>query len=219
MTTITIDTTGNGTYWLYSSDDWKDYVCENFDENVVLTGNRNFTEVKEASWYKDVADLAYEFDQYYDIDADVINEIADMYKEYTPAQIENFASLYNNARSTDDVDFIANAAMVLHPELHLDTATLRGYSQGGWQEAIYVTDNVDPDTLETFYFGKIADVFVEDSDGDSYGDIITDDELWDLERSGNLKEEFRSRYNIPDDEELVVRVSDGYTRTPKYKEY
>lgn len=45
MVEIKIDNTGDGTWWLYNSNQgWKDYCgCENFDEQVVLTGNRDFT--------------------------------------------------------------------------------------------------------------------------------------------------------------------------------
>ena len=47
MVEIKIDNTGDGTWWLYNSNQgWKDYCgCENFDEQVVLTGNRDFTVV------------------------------------------------------------------------------------------------------------------------------------------------------------------------------
>jgi len=50
MVEIKIDNTGDGTWWLYNSNQsWKDYCgCENFDEQVVLTGNRDFTDCTEA---------------------------------------------------------------------------------------------------------------------------------------------------------------------------
>lgn len=54
MVEIKIDNTGDGTWWLYNSNQgWKDYCgCENFDEQVVLTGNRDFTGCTEAEWYQ-----------------------------------------------------------------------------------------------------------------------------------------------------------------------
>ena len=43
MVEIRIDNTGDGTWWLYNDNNvWKDYCgCDNFDEQVVLTGNRH----------------------------------------------------------------------------------------------------------------------------------------------------------------------------------
>ena len=51
MTEIRIDNTGDGTWWLYNrSQGWKDYCgCENFDEHVVLTGNRDFLDAWKQS--------------------------------------------------------------------------------------------------------------------------------------------------------------------------
>lgn len=50
MTEIKIDNTGNGTWWLYGkSETWKDYIgCEDFDEEVVLVGNRDYNNYTEA---------------------------------------------------------------------------------------------------------------------------------------------------------------------------
>ena len=51
MTEIKINNTGDGTWYLYGrNDEWKNYVgCENFDEQVVLTGNCDFKAYTEAS--------------------------------------------------------------------------------------------------------------------------------------------------------------------------
>ena len=68
MVEIKIDNTGDGTWWLYNSNQsWKDYCgCENFDEQVVLTGNRDFTDCTEAEWYQKanelLDDIANDFD-------------------------------------------------------------------------------------------------------------------------------------------------------------
>lgn len=57
MTEIRIDNTGSSTDYLYTkSAMWRDYVdCENFDEEVVLTGNRDYNNFSEASWYQRTA--------------------------------------------------------------------------------------------------------------------------------------------------------------------
>lgn len=48
---------------LYSTHDmWKDYVCENFDDNVVICGNKDFLSVQEASWWVKTIDLINDID-------------------------------------------------------------------------------------------------------------------------------------------------------------
>lgn len=64
MVEIRIDNTGDGTWWLYNDNDvWKDYCgCDNFDEQVVLTGNRHCKEYKDAKWYQAAKDILNDID-------------------------------------------------------------------------------------------------------------------------------------------------------------
>lgn len=64
MTEIRIDNTGSSTDYLYTkSAMWRDYVdCENFDEEVVLTGNRDYNNFSEASWYQRTKEVLDDID-------------------------------------------------------------------------------------------------------------------------------------------------------------
>ena len=181
MTEIKIDNTGNGTWWLYGkSEIWKDYIgCEDFDEEVVLVGNRDYNNYTEASWYQRVKQILDDIDCYDEYPDNVSDEVNAKLKE-----------LYDKCRRTDDI--IVDVLKLLYPNDTFKTGTIRGYYQGDWQEYI-INGNVDVDLLEAFYFGSISDITV-DSNDDSFGDVITHDELWKAER-GDLKEYFRERYD------------------------
>ena len=77
MVEIKIDNTGNGTWWLYNSNQvWKDYCgCENFDEQVVLTGNRDFTGCTDAEWYQNAKEILNDIDCYDEYPTDVSDEV------------------------------------------------------------------------------------------------------------------------------------------------
>jgi hypothetical protein len=204
MTEIRIDNTGEGTWWLYGKNEsWKDYVgCENFDEQVVLIGNRDYSGCTEAEWYQNAKRILDNIDCYDEYPDDVSEEVNAKLKE-----------LYDKCRCTKDI--IIDVLRLLYPEDTFEEGTIRGYCQGEWQEYI-VMGNVDTDLLEAFYFGKIADIQVE-SDEDSFGDVITHDELWKAEREG-LKEYMRQRYDISKDEEIRILQADGYRQVVNWKE-
>lgn len=77
MVEIRIDNTGDGTWWLYNDNDvWKDYCgCDNFDEQVVLAGNRNCKEYKDAEWYQKAKEVIEDIDCY------------ELYPEYTSEEV------------------------------------------------------------------------------------------------------------------------------------
>ena len=68
MVEIRIDNTGDGTWWLYNDNDvWKDYCgCDNFDEQVILAGNRHCKECTDAEWYQAAKDILDDIDCYDD---------------------------------------------------------------------------------------------------------------------------------------------------------
>lgn len=200
MVTIKIDETGDGTWWLYGqSDNWKDYVCENFNDHVIIVGNRDFNTVEEAEWYERVKDLMMDIDN--DFEAE---EICDDYN-LSQEQYMSLKEIYDKARTLEDT--YVDALRVLYPDDTFESGTIRGYVQREWQEYI-VKGNVDTDLLEAYYFGQLADITVIDGD-EIYGDVITHDELWKAER-GDLKKFLRERYDISEDEELTVMKADGY---------
>ena len=204
MTEIKIDNTGNGTWWLYGkSETWKDYIgCEDFDEEVVLVGNRDYNNYTEASWYQRVKQILDDIDCYDEYPDNVSDEVNTKLKE-----------LYDKCRRTDDI--IVDVLKLLYPNDTFKTGTIRGYCQGDWQEYI-VNGDVDTNLLEAFYFGSISDITV-DSNDDSFGDVITHDELWKAER-GDLKEYFRERYDLSEDEEIHILKADGMRQVVDWQE-
>lgn len=204
MTEIRIDNTGEGTWWLYGgSENWKDYVgCYDFDEQVVLTGNRDFSDCTEATWYQRAKDVLNDIDCYDEYPDDVSEEVKGKLKE-----------LYDKCRCTEDI--IVDALRLLYPEDIFKEGTIRGYCQGDWQEYI-VKGDVDIDLLEAFYFGKIADISVDDGE-ESFGDVITHDELWEAEKE-DLKEYMRKRYELSEDEEIHIFQANGMKQVVDWKE-
>lgn len=210
MVEIKIDNTGDGTWWLYNSNQgWKDYCgCENFDEQVVLAGNRDFTGCTEAEWYQKanelLDDIANDFDAL---------DICDDYS-LTQEQYKTAKGMYDKCRCIEDI--LVDVIRLLYPEDTFKTGTIRGYSQGDWQDYI-VKGDVDTDLLEAMYFGKISDITVT-TDDEEFGDVITHDELWRAEREEGLKEFFRNHYELDKDEEIHILQADGYKQVVDWKE-
>lgn len=209
MVEIKIDNTGDGTWWLYNSNQgWKDYCgCENFDEQVVLVGNRNFTGYTEAEWYQKadelLNDIANDFDAL---------DICDDYS-LTQEQYKTVKEMYDKCRCTEDI--LVDVIRLLYPEDTFKTGTIRGYSQGDWQDYI-IKGDVDTDLLEAMYFGNISDITVT-TDEEEFGDVITHDELWRAEREEGLKEFFRNHYELGKDEEIHILQADGYKQVVDWK--
>lgn len=210
MTEIKIDNTGDGTWWLYNSNDgWKDYCgCENFDEQVVLKGNRDFKEYTEAEWYQRADELITDIENDFDE-----SDICDDYS-LTQEKYRLITEMYDKCRCTNDI--LVDVIRLLNPGDNFETGTIRGYCQGDWQEYI-INGNVDTDLLEAMYFGKISDITVT-TDNEEFGDVITHDELWRAEREEGLKEFFRKRYELGKSEEIHILQADGYKQVVDWKE-
>ena len=197
--------TGDGTWWLYNDNDvWKDYCgCDNFDEQVILAGNRHYKECTDAEWYQAAKDILNDIDCY------------DEYPEYTSEEVNaKLKELYDKCRCTEDI--IVDVLRLLYPEDAFKDGTIRGYCQGDWQDYI-VKGDVDTDLLEAMYFGKISDITVT-TDEEKFGDITTHDELWRAEREEGLKEYFRKRYELDKDEEIHILQANGYKQILDWKE-
>lgn len=204
MVTIKIDTTGDGISWLYDShNDWKDYCeCENFDEEVVLFGNREFEGCKKASWYKKVVNILSDIENYDVYPTELSKEINDKIK-----------SLYENCGDIEDI--IADVARLLYPDETFTTGTIRGYTQNEWQDYI-VKGSVPIELIEAIYFGKIADVSI-DYDGEEFGDILTYETLWEAEQTG-LMDFCKKKYHIDDHEIVKIYKADGFIQVLNWKE-
>ena len=205
MVEIRIDNTGDGTWLLYNDNNvWKDYCgCDNFDEQVVLAGNRHCKEYKDAEWYQKAKEVIEDIDCY------------ELYPEYTSEKVNaKLKELYDKCRCTEDI--MIDVLRLLYPEDAFKDGTIRGYCQGDWQNYI-VKGDVDTDLLEAMYFGKISDITVT-TDEEEFGDIITHDELWKAGRGEGLKEFFKNRYELDKDEEIHILQADGYKQILDWKE-
>lgn len=204
MIEISIDNTGDSTSWLYGSEQlWKDYIgCDNFDDQVVLIGNREFTGYTEAEWYNKAKEVLDDIDSY------------DEYPEYLSDEINNeIKNLYDKCRCTEDI--LVDVLRLLYPGETFSSGTIRGYSQSNWQDYI-IKGNVDIELLEAYYFGKISEICITHND-DSFHDVITHDELWKAEKE-DLKEYFRKKYEFSETEEIHIFQADGYTQVLNWKQ-
>lgn len=93
--------------------------------------------------------------------------------------------------------------------------TIKGYSQGDWNELYYVegTDEYYLEEIENFYMGKVDEfTVVEDDDEDSiYHDFIPHDVVWKGKKS-------ICEYLGLDPDTTSVYEDDGYERVYRYKE-
>lgn len=200
MTEIRIDNTGEGTCYLYNGNEmWKDYVgCENFDEEIVLFGNRQYANNTNASWYQKAKEVIINIDSYDKYPEDLSDETNAKLKE-----------LYDKCRSTADI--VVDVLRLLYPNDTFETGIIKGYCQ-----EYIVKGNVNVDLLEAYYFGKIADITVNDGK-EEYGDVITHDDLWKAERNG-LREYLKERYEIPEDEEIRILQANGMKQIIDWRE-
>lgn len=203
MTEIRIDNTGNGTWWLYNGNSvWKDYVCEDFDDSIVLFGNRDMNETKKAQWYQKAKEVLDNIDYYDEFPEDLSAETNAKLKE-----------LYDSCRCTDDI--MLDVIRLLNPSETFVTGIIRGYCQGDWQCYI-AKKNINVDNLEAFYFGSVSDITVT-TDEETFGDVITHDELWKAKKDG-LRSYLRKRYEIPNNEQLHVFMAEQMVSAPKWEE-
>ena len=194
MIEIRIDNTGDGCDWLYGKDKlWKNYVHEDFDEHVVLYGNRSYNGCTAASWYERAMEILNDIDNWDEYPEDLPEEINAKLKE-----------LYDGCRNINDI--VVDVIRLLYPNDEFECGILRGYCQGDWEYYI-VKGDVDTELLEALYFNKISDVTVIDGD-DNIGGFITDDALWEAKREDKLKEVLMEQFDIPDDEEIKIYKAD-----------
>ena len=146
-----------------------------------------------------------------------LKQLIDCYDEY-PTDVSDevnakLKEMYDKCRCTEDI--LVDVIRLLYPEDTFKTGTIRGYSQGDWQDYIVMGD-VDTDLLEAMYFGKISDITVT-TDEEEFGDVITHDELWRAEREEGLKEFFRNHYELDKNEEIHILQADGYKQVVDWK--
>ena len=111
-------------------------------QNIVITGNRQFAE------YGDDDLLAVIKNNYYDDDVEAKEDADGTYTEETIGY---------------DYDLYAELKKLTGKEWN--QTTIKGYSQGEWQDVYYAKDEIDNlriKEIEDFYMGKISEFHDED---------------------------------------------------------
>lgn len=206
----------NGLYW--NDDQWKTWVCEDFDENVVVL-DRN-SSVEEASWWEDVCDIVDALEN--TLEEDLEDSISYFYDNYgADVSRSKYAACWKMSQWVSDIEsaeFMVEVAEILNPKLSFSYGTIDGSSQGERAEVIYITDSIDLQLLEDMYYHNLynVEVYRVDQDFDEDGDIIgesedfiggttiTGTEYWRMTNS-QLEALVREVcYEIPDDEEIEI---------------
>jgi hypothetical protein len=212
MTIITIQDSNNNLDYLYTNGEWKNYVCEDFDNKVVLLGNRDYKEEAYADWWRTAKDIANDLDQ---LDE---NEFIESYRDTYPEEtIIKMIQAYKRTDYSDKPEFLMEIAMLSKPGLELELRTIRGYTQSEWREVVYIKDSLNIKVLETYHFGQLTEIGI-DQDGETSYDTITDDDLYEMLNNGDVYQNFRARYDIPSDEEVVIKKFSGYSQVANYEE-
>lgn len=124
-------------------------------QNIVITGNRDFTN------YGDADLLAVIKGDYYDGDLTLVENPDGTCYEDTIGY---------------DYDIYEELKKLTNKEW--EQTTIKGYSQGDWQDVYYVKDEIDQTRIkeiEDFYMGKVSEF--RDEDNVCY--FVPDDITWD----------------------------------------
>lgn len=199
---------------LYNDKDmWKECISDNFDENVVVIANREYSSIEEASWWKEAKTLISDLDNYgWDSE-----EFCQFDEDYSKEQIDKICNAFKKYNYDDDTKFIVEVVHIIKPAIELVIDTARGSMQSDWVEIVYVKDSINKRIFEQYFFGELVELVIVEPDENTYTDIITIDEFYDL-TSIDIKKNFRARYDIPDSEELVIKKFTGYTQIANYEE-
>ena len=104
----------------------------------------------------------------------------------------------------------------------LEFETIRGYSQGDWQYAIYDPEIADIDTIEAYYFNTgtewaVADIDDEEVNEEDFDGIDYDCSYYSTEWGyDDTKEELASAFGY-DKEDVIMLEFDGWKKTAHYK--
>lgn len=195
---IYIDTTGNNIQWLYEFDKWKDYVCEDFDEHVVIFRSKNRKVIEKAKWYKEAREILESIEN-----GDNIPDGFD----------------YDCIESFDEEG--KNLISILHflyPDRNYNYYEITHGDELDWIECI-VDDAVDPYRLTEIYYKKIVDIEIHISEFKNgfhkRKDIITYSEFTNAEKMG-IKEYFMKKYELSSDTKICIMRADEYMSVPNW---
>ena len=141
-------------YW--DTDYWKDEVCEDFDEYVVIPDDNLRHDFQKASWWQDAKEIANLFADMWNYE-DTDEFIADNSYICAKDKFLEIFDLYQKERyDYDDIDFVVAVANILFPFLNIEQGTIRGYHES--EPVVYVADMVDLQVLEDWFFGNVYEV-------------------------------------------------------------
>lgn len=213
MKTIRIFTSGCD--WLYdSAEEWMNYCgTDDFTETYVIKGSRYYKDIADASWYKRVLKLMEEFED--DHDDNAVKDIC-LYYSITEEQYKEFKKLYDIYGYNDNNDVIVKFLNVIYPDDKFKTYTIRGYEQREWNEVIYNANAMhDLQALEDYYFGHVNEIYCEE---ENISGVVTDNDLWESENSGSLKELCCDALGIDYSDDIKLYISDGFVQVVNWRE-
>jgi len=164
--------------YLYGRDDeWKSYVCDNFDEHVVLFGNSDLDELEDASWWEEAKDISEVLGEFVD-EADFIEGYNTYYQSLPEEKLHEIYQVYDAWDGyINDTAFLIKLAGIVHPDLNLQQATLRGSMQSDWQRTVYDANFVDVHTLEDFYMGDVMEMRLYQLEAEDFTDCEIDEDF------------------------------------------
>jgi len=123
---IHIEYTTDNSYW--SSDDWKTYVCEDFDDNIVILDDNDRPCFDTGSfWWQEADDIAGELENYYDYESED-ESFADYYGgSVSSDKLYDVVDLWQSGDFDEYMEpaFIMGIAKILYPFLNLKLHTVR----------------------------------------------------------------------------------------------
>ena len=150
--------------WLWSSGDWKDYVCQDFDANIVLVENRYHSGTEEAVWWQDAGYVLDAIDNSVDVD-----EAVETLDDVNPDKVRDAWHYCTTSKDSETITLL-KIAEILYPWLHLECTSLSS-GRSDYQYAVYVADIVDKNLLEDWWTGDVYDVRVYEVSDDDIADI------------------------------------------------
>ena len=157
--------------WLWSSGDWKDCVCQDFDEKVVLIENRDYNGTEEAPWWTDAKSMLDDFGNISDVD-----EAVDLFEDTDSDKVRDAWKYYENSKDGYN-DTVIKIAKILYPWIELKSTQLTGYHT--YQNAVYLSDSLDVNTLQDWWSGDVYDVRVYEVSDEDIIDIENDELSYD----------------------------------------
>jgi hypothetical protein len=201
---------------------------DEWPENVFVFGNRDF--IDHSSRLEDIRraldDLAAAWDDlnsgapaYYNSWIDALNEHTprDDGREYTRAERLQFIELANDyCESSSDERELLCAALELITGQEYENDTIRGCSQGDWQEIIYPAEYGREwlCDFETEYFNTGAEWRISENDPENDDNYYIYTHAW---RDDDIRAEIAAAAGVEPCDVILYQFT-GWSRSPEYME-